>query len=193
MAGGIYVVLALLIKLFGSRFMDMLFPPVVRGVGIAIIGLNLASAAINNIQGNGVELFSAQYYWSWGIAIFVCLLAIILSSYGKGMVKMSSIVIALASGYILTLILTKTGLAPAAMMDFSGMAEAKWLDLPGFVLPKFDLRAIGMIAPIAIVTCVEHVGDVYANGSVVGRTSRKIPGSTARCWEMVSPPSRPAA
>ena len=101
-AGGIYVVLALLIKLFGSRFMDKLFPPVVRGVGIAIIGLNLASAAINNIQGNGVELFSAQYYWSWGIAIFVCLLAIILSSYGKGMVKMSSIVIALASGYILT-------------------------------------------------------------------------------------------
>ena len=175
-AGGIYVVLALLIKLFGSRFMDKLFPPVVRGVGIAIIGLNLASAAINNIQGNGVELFSAQYYWSWGIAIFVCLLAVVLSSYGKGMVKMSSIVIALASGYILTLILTKTGLAPAAMMDFSGMAEAKWLDLPGFVLPKFDLRAIGMIAPIAIVTCVEHVGDVYANGSVVGKDFTKNPG-----------------
>lgn len=110
-AGLFYVILALLIRLFGSRFMDRLFPPVVRGVGIAIIGLNLASAAINNIQGNGVELFSAQYYWSWGIAIFVCLLAIVLSSYGKGMIKMSSIVIALASGYVLTLILTKTGLA----------------------------------------------------------------------------------
>lgn len=175
-AGLFYVILALLIRLFGSRFMDRLFPPVVRGVGIAIIGLNLASAAINNIQGNGVELFSAQYYWSWGIAIFVCLLAIVLSSYGKGMVKMSSIVIALASGYVLTLILTKTGLAPAAMMNFSGMAEAKWFDVPHFVLPVFDLKAIGMIAPIAIVTCVEHVGDVYANGSVVGKDFTKNPG-----------------
>ena len=175
-AGLFYVILALLIRLFGSRFMDKLFPPVVRGVGIAIIGLNLASAAINNIQGNGVELFSAQYYWSWGIAIFVCLLAIVLSSYGKGMVKMSSIVIALASGYVLTLILTKTGLAPAAMMNFSGMTEAKWFDVPHFVLPVFDLKAIGMIAPIAIVTCVEHVGDVYANGSVVGKDFTKNPG-----------------
>ncbi len=181
-AGLIYVVLAFLIKLFGNKFMDKLFPPVVRGVGIAIIGLNLASAAIDNIQGNGVELFSAQYYWSWGIAIFVCLLAIILSSYGKGMVKMSSIVIALAAGYVLTLILTKTGLAPTSLMDFAGLeAQGKglarpWFDLPNFVLPVFDLKAIGMIAPIAIVTCVEHVGDIYANGSVVGKDFTKNPG-----------------
>lgn len=175
-AGGFYVLLALLIKLFGSRFMDKLFPPVVRGVGIAIIGLNLASAAVNNIQSNGVEMFSSSYYWSWGIALFVCLLAIILSSYGKGMVKMSSIVIALAGGYILTLILTKTGIAPASLMNFSGLAEHAWFEVPNFVLPEFDLQAIGIIAPIAIVTCVEHVGDVYANGSVVGRNFVKDPG-----------------
>lgn len=175
-AGGFYVLLALLIKLFGSRFMDKLFPPVVRGVGIAIIGLNLASAAVNNIQSNGVEMFSSAYYWSWGIALFVCLIAIILSSYGKGMVKMSSIVIALAGGYILTLILTKTGIAPTSLMNFSGLAEHAWFEVPNFVLPEFDLQAIGIIAPIAIVTCVEHVGDVYANGSVVGRNFVKDPG-----------------
>ena len=115
-AGAFYVVLALLIKLFGNRFMDKLFPPVVRGVGIAIIGLNLASAAINSIQANGVTTFTPAYYWSWGIALFVCLTAIILSSYGKGMVKMSSIVIALAAGYVVTLILVKTGLAPDSLM-----------------------------------------------------------------------------
>ena len=175
-AGLFYVLLALLIKLFGSRFMDRLFPPVVRGVGIAIIGLNLASAAINNIQGNGVEMFTPAYYWSWGIALFVCLLAVVLSSYGKGMVKMSSIVIALAGGYILTLILTKTGLAPDSLMNFSGLADHAWFEVPNFVLPEFDLQAIGIIAPIAIVTCVEHVGDVYANGSVVGRNFVKDPG-----------------
>ena len=180
-AGCIYVVLALLIRLFGSRFMDKLFPPVVRGVGIAIIGLTLASAAINNIQtttvnGVTVTLTGAHYWWSWGIGLFVCLLAVVLSSYGRGMVKMSSIVIALAGGYILTLIVTKAGLAPAELMHIGKVAEHGWLEVPKFVLPEFDLKAIGMIAPIAIVTCVEHVGDVYANGSVVGKDFTKNPG-----------------
>ncbi len=181
-AGLFYVVLALLIRLFGSRFIDRLFPPVVRGVGIAIIGLNLAGSAINNIQGNGIELYSPAYYWSWGIALLVCLLAIILSSYGKGMVKMSSIVIALATGYIVTLVLTKTGIAPVELMNFEGLAEQGkglargWFAIPNFVFPEFDLGAIALIAPIAIVTCVEHVGDVYASGSVVGRNFTKNPG-----------------
>lgn len=175
-AGLFYVLLSLLIRLFGSRFMDRLFPPVVRGVGIAIIGLNLASSAVNNIQGNGIELYSPAYYWSWGIAIVVCVTAIVLSSYGKGMIKMSSIVISLGVGYLLTLVLVKTGAAPAELMNLSAMAQHEWFELPGFVLPKFDWKAIGMIAPIAIVTCVEHVGDVYANGSVVGRDFTKNPG-----------------
>lgn len=180
-AGLFYVLLSLLIRLFGNKFMDRLFPPVVRGVGVAIIGLTLASAAINNIQtttvnGATVTLSGAPYWWSWGIALFVCLLAIILSSYGKGMVKMSSIVIALAAGYLVTLLVTKTGLAPAAMMDMGKVAERGWVELPRFVLPQFDLKAISLIAPIAIVTCVEHVGDVYANGSVVGRDFTKNPG-----------------
>ena len=196
-AGAIYLVLSLLIKLFGSRFMDRLFPPVVRGVGIAIIGLNLASAAINNIQvqyaadGTTIPMFGeltdatgkviasysmSAYIWSWIIAAVVLLTAIILSSYGKGMVKMSSIVIALAAGYVLTLVLAKTGLVPDTLMNLGAVAERGWFELPNFVLPKFDLKAIGMIAPIAIVTCVEHVGDVYANGSVVGRDFTKDPG-----------------
>ena len=175
-AGAFYVLLALLIRLFGNRFMDKLFPPVVRGVGIAIIGLNLASAAINNIQANGITHFTPAYYWSWGIALFVCLTAIILSSYGKGMVKMSSIVIALAAGYLLTLVLVKTGAAPETLMNLQAVSSHNWLEVPKFVLPEFDLKAIGMIAPIAIVTCVEHVGDVYANGSVVGKDFTKNPG-----------------
>ena len=180
-AGLIYVIISLIIRLFGNKFMDKVFPPVVRGVGIAIIGLNLAGSAINNIQGQGFNSavegsFNPAYYWSWGIALFVCLLAIILSSYGKGMVKMSSIVIALASGYLLTILVTKTGLAPAALMDLDKIGQHQWFELPNIILPRFDWKAIIMIAPIAIVTCVEHVGDVYANGAVVGRDFAKDPG-----------------
>lgn len=173
-AGLIYVVLALIIKAFGRKFIDKLFPPLVRGVGIAIIGLNLAGAAINNIQTFG--LFTGGYYWNWCIALVVCLLAVILSSYGKGMVKMSSIVIALAVGYVLTFLVVKIGVAPTEIMNTSAIANRNWLEMPKFVLPRFDWTAIMMVAPIAIVTCVEHVGDVYANGAVVGKDFIEKPG-----------------
>lgn len=184
-AGAIYLVFALLVKVAGIKIIDKLFPPVVRGVGIAIIGLNLASSAINNIQSNnGFEMFSAGYYWSWALALITCLLAIFLSSYGKGMLKQSSIVIALAGGYILTLIVTATGIAPAGLMNFAAVSQHSWIELPNITLPTFDfanrgsqiLHAIAVIAPISIVTIVEHVGDVYANGAVVGRDFTKDPG-----------------
>lgn len=181
-AGAVYLVIALLVRLFGKRFIDRLFPPVVRGVGIVLIGLNLAGSAINNIQ--TFENFTPGYYWSWGIALFVCLLAIILSSYGKGMLKMSSIVISLVSGYLVTLIAVETGLAPEGLTDFTKVSAHSWLELPDVTLPTFDfagrgdqiLRAVASVAPIAIVTVVEHVGDVYANGAVVGRDFTKDPG-----------------
>ncbi len=186
-AGLFYVLLSLLIKLFGSKFMDKLFPPVVRGVGIAIIGLNLSGAAINNIQqqrdasGQIIDMFSAGYnmplyIWSWVIAGLVCLLAVILSSYGKGMLKMASVVISLVFGYIFTLVVVKAGWAPEALMNLGAIANHNWVEVPNFVLPVFDLKSIIMIAPIAIVTCVEHVGDVYANGAVVGKDFTKNPG-----------------
>ena len=98
-----------------------------RGVGIVLIGLNLAGSAINNIQ--TFENLTPGYYWSWGIALFVCLLAIILSSYGKGMLKMSSIVISLVSGYLVTLIAVETGLAPEGLTDFAKVSAHSWLEL----------------------------------------------------------------
>ena len=121
-------------------------------------------------------MFSAGYFWSWGIALFVCILAVVLSSYGKGIVKMSSIVIALAGGYLLSLVVTLTGLAPAGLMNIAAIGNHGWFEIPNFVLPSFNIKAIGIIAPIAIVTMVEHVGDVYANGAVVGRDFIKDPG-----------------
>lgn len=186
-AGAIYLILALIVKLIGPGFIEKLIPPVVRGVGIAIIGLSLSGTAINNIQATnpetGTPFFDAAYYWNWGIAAFVLIIAIVFSCYGKGMAKQSSIVIALASGYILTLIVTQIGIAPASLMSFGGVTEEGatglargWFEVPNIQLPVFNLKAIAMIAPISIVTCVEHLGDVYANGAVVGRNFVKDPG-----------------
>ncbi|MFR5864786.1 MAG: uracil-xanthine permease family protein [Acutalibacteraceae bacterium] len=105
-------------------------------------------------------------------------------SYGKGMLKMSSIVISLVSGYLVTLIAVETGLAPEGLTDFAKVSARSWLEVPDVTLPTFDfagrgdqiLRAVASVAPIAIVTVVEHVGDVYANGAVVGRDFTKDPG-----------------
>lgn len=173
-AGLIYVIISVVIRFCGKKFIDKLFPPVVRGVGVTLIGLNLASSAINNIQGS-VD-FEPAYYWSWLIGGAVCVLTVILSSYGKGAVKMASIVICLVAGYVVTLILVSTGLAPAELLDMSKVAAHDWIELPHFVFPTFNLKAIGVIAPIAIVTCVEHVGDIYANGAVVGKDFTADPG-----------------
>lgn len=97
------------------------------------------------------------------------------------MFKLSSIVIALAAGYLITLLVSSTGLAPEGLMNLQSISTRAWVEIPNFSLPKFDLSSIIMIAPIAIVTCVEHVGDVYANGAVVGKDFTKSPACTARC------------
>lgn len=181
-SGLIYLLVALVIKLFGSKIIDKLFPPVVRGVGITIIGLSLVGSAINNIQNQGnISVFGEgydmkTYIWSWVFAGITCLLAIVLSSYGKGIFKLSSIFIALVTGYVLTFIGVQTGLVPASLMNTGAIASHGWVEIPNFVLPTFNWTAISMIAPIAIVTCVEHVGDVYANGAVVGKDFAKNPG-----------------
>lgn len=178
-AGALYLIFALLVRILGKGFIDKLFPPLIRGVGIILIGLSLAGAAINNIQDasiTGFENFTAGYYWNWGIALVVCILAVVLSSYGKGMVKMSSIFIALVAGYLGVLLLTKTGLAPEGIMNTASIADYKWFQVPNFTLPKFSLPAIAAIAPIAIISMVEHVGDVYANGEVVGKNFTDKPG-----------------
>lgn len=186
-SGLVYLLFALVIKFVGKSLMDKLFPPVVRGVGVTLIGLNLSVSAINNIQtqydetGNALPLFGEGYdmnlyIWSWVIAALVCLTAILLSSYGKGVAKMSSIFFALVGGYLLTFVLVKAGIANPGLINTALIAEYNWLEAPKFILPTFNISAIGMIAPIAIVTCVEHVGDVYANGEVVGKDFTKTPG-----------------
>ena len=182
-AGVIYVIIAIVIRIFGRKFIDKILPPVVRGVGIAIIGLTLSVVAVNNIQSNnGFELFSSGYTWSWCIALFVCILAVCLSTYGKGMAKMISIFISLAVGYIITLILVKTGAAPESLMDFAGLAEQgrglarAVIEVPKFTLPSFNLKAIAIMLPISIVCSVEHIGDIYAISAVTGKDFAKDPG-----------------
>lgn len=154
--GLIYVAAAVLVYFLGPGFIEKLLPPVVTGPMIMVIGLNLASTAVNSASKN------------WIIAFIVLIVAIIINIYAKGFIKLVPVIISLIVGYIIS--------AFAGLVDFSLIAEAPWIALPNFTWPEFNAAAIGLIAPVAVATLVEHVGDVIAVGATVGEDYIKDPG-----------------
>ena len=113
-----------------------------------------------------------------GIGIFTLAVVIICTIFAKGFFKLVPILIGLAAGYLLCVILSFCGVVA---MDYTAIVNAQWINIPYytegfFTLPKFSLTAIIAIAPIAIVTCMEHLGDITTNGAVVGKDFFKEPG-----------------
>ena len=155
-AGLVYLILALLIYLFGVEKVIRFFPPVVTGPIILVIGLKLAPTAIDMASGN------------WGLAIVSFLIVTAVSVYTRGFLKVIPVIIGLIGGYIVAVI---TG-----NVDFSAIGNASWVGIPNFALPKFDFSSVMMVAPIALATMVEHVGDVLAIGSTVEKDFMKSPG-----------------
>ncbi len=154
--GVMYFLFGLLVKYFGTGFIDKLFPPVVIGPVIMVIGLSLAPIAVSNAGEN------------WGIALITLLTAVATVMYGKGMLKLIPIFTALVAGYLAAYF---TG-----HVDTSGIHNAGWLSVPPVILPAFDWQAILYIAPVAIAPIVEHVGNIYAIGNVAGKNFIKEPG-----------------
>lgn len=157
-AGALYLVLALLVKIFGAEKIKSFFPPIVTGPVIICIGLGLAPVAISNMSD----------WQSWLVAGIVVITVIAISLFTKGFFKMVPLLFGLAAGYAASVLF--------GQVDFSKIANADIIAVPDFMLPKFDLRAILIVAPIAIVTFVEHIGDITANGAVVGKDFVKDPG-----------------
>ncbi len=164
-AGALYLVLALLVRLVGAERVRSFFPPIVTGPVVTIIGLMLAPSAINNIT---TQIGTVNVGLNWLVAAVAIAAIFVTSLFAKGLFKLVPILIGIIAGYVAAIC--------CGMVDFTTIARAPWLDLPPFFLPKFDMRAIGLIAPIAIVTFVEHIGDVTASSAVVGKDFIKDPG-----------------
>lgn len=174
-AGALYLVLALLVRLLGPEKIMAVFPPVVTGPMIVVIGLTLAPTAFDNIVGAPAGV--PDVLWMrWTIAIAVAATMISVSSFAKGFLRLIPIILAIAVGY---------GLAAAlGQVDFSGFSEGNL----GFQVPPFDvlfsspldmskaLTAASIIAPTALVTFMEHIGDITTNGAVVGKDFLRDPG-----------------
>ena len=182
-AGAVYLVFALIVKFIGPDIIRRIFPPVVTGPVIMIIGLSPTGAGVADSLGFVIGqpqtyIFDLTALKNILIAIFT--FAIVLGGlnfHGKGFYKLIPILCGIVAGYALCVILHFCGVFT---MDFSKIVEAPWLNIPysgGFLsLPKFDMTAMMIIAPIAIVTFMEHIGDITTNGAVVGKDFFKDPG-----------------
>jgi uracil permease len=155
-AGLLYILFAAIVKLVGPEIIDRLFPPIVTGPIIMVIGLNLAPTAISMASQN------------WTIAL-ICLLAVtIVNVYGRGFIQLIPVLLGLSVGYIAALIFN--------IVDFAPIADARWFSMPEFIVAKFDIGVISMVAPLALVTIIEHIGDVLAIGATVEDEYLEDPG-----------------
>ena len=166
-AGALYLVLALLIKLIGVKKVMRFLPPVVTGPIIICIGLSLAPSAVSNASSN------------WLLAFIALGTIIIFNIWGKGMFKIIPILMGVVISYVAAIILNACGVTNAdgsAILNFGGVAAADWVGLPPFILCKFDITAILVMAPIALATMMEHIGDISAISATVGENYIEDPG-----------------
>ena len=166
-AGIIYFILAGLIAAFGARKVMRFFPPIVTGPIIIAIGLTLSGSAIQNCNSN------------WWIALLAIAIIIVVNIWGKGMIRIIPILLGVLGSYIVA--------AAFGLCDFSPVKEASWLGLPFqwkntalsvFSNPNWGLilSAIFAIVPISLATMMEHIGDMCAISSTVGKNFLENPG-----------------
>ena len=164
-AGLVYLALSMLVKLRGTEALQRIFPPIVVGPVIIIIGMGLAPVAVDMSLGKN----SAYAYNDAVLVSMVTLLTTLsVAVFAKGLMKLIPIMFGITAGYILCLFL--------GLINFQPVIDAPWFSLPKLTAPKFNLEAILYMLPIAIAPAVEHVGGVMAISSVTGKDFLKKPG-----------------
>ncbi|WP_430815739.1 uracil-xanthine permease family protein [Carboxylicivirga sp. RSCT41] len=154
--GIVYATMSFLIKWRGVGFIKQIFPSVVVGPVIMVIGLSLASVGVDMAKGN------------WIISGVSLLSAIIAVVYFKGLLRLIPVFVGIITGYVLSLVM--------GVVDFTPIKEAAWFALPEFTMPEFNWQAILFMIPVAIAPLIEHVGDIYAVGAVAEKDFIKDPG-----------------
>lgn len=154
--GVVYGIMSLLVRLRGVGFIARLFPPIVVGPVIMLIGLSLAGTGVNMAKSN------------WSLAIIALLTTVIVSLFGKGLLRLIPIFAGIVVGYIAA--------ALYGIIDFQPIVEASWFALPAFVRPELCWEAVIFMVPVAIAPVIEHIGDMYAINEVTGKDFVKDPG-----------------
>jgi len=154
--GLVYGIMSALIAWRGTSFIRTLFPPVVIGPVIILIGISLCSAGVNMAKEN------------WILALCSLSTAIIVTLLGKGLLKLIPIFCGIIVGFVIALTFFS--------IDFTPVINAPWFALPKFVTPVFSWEAVLFMTPVAIAPVIEHIGNIYAVNDVTGKDFVKDPG-----------------
>ena len=164
-AGLVYLALSILVKLRGTEALQRIFPPIVVGPVIIIIGMGLAPVAVDMSLGkNSVYAYNDAIL----VSMVTLLTTLSVAVFAKGLMKLIPIMFGITTGYILCLFL--------GLINFQPVIDAPWFSLPKLTAPEFNLEAILYMLPIAIAPAVEHVGGIMAISSVTGKDFLKKPG-----------------
>lgn len=162
--GLLFMLFSVIIHFVGTSWIDVIFPPAAMGAIVAVIGLELAPVAANmagltgdNIQTNNII-----------VSMFTLAVGIVGSVAFRGFMGIIPILFGVICGYILA--------AFMGMVNFQPIIDAPWLQLPHFYAPTFNISAIMVIAPAALVVLAEHIGHLVVTGNIVNRDLIKDPG-----------------
>lgn len=170
-AGLVYVVFALIIKLVGYEKVNKVLPPIVTGPVIIVIGLRLSGSAISNaFYVDGAFSMKAVL-----VTVFVLATVVLVSIFAKGIFNLMPILFAIIVGYLVSYIMGLCGFEAVRSASFFSFMDSSIMDQV-LCVPTFKAHAILSIAPIALVTMVEHVGDITTNSAVTGQNFMVDPG-----------------
>lgn len=174
--GLVYVIVSFIVRFAGKKWIDKLLPPVVIGPMIMIIGLGLATSAVGNIFDStvsvGGEIVSGIEWKGPIVALITFLVTSLIMTRAKGFIKIIPFLIGIIAGYISACVL--------GLVDFTAIADAAWVQLPNFYVPFVNytpnLQIALTMAPIALVTMAEHIGDHKALSTIIGKDLLQNPG-----------------
>jgi uracil permease len=167
--GCVFLAVAGIIKLAGTRWIDFILPPVLVGAVIMVIGIGLSAVAVDMAFNNGGAAFDPL---GLSVAAITLLTAVAFSSYFKGFISTIPVLLGVIVGYVAAVFM--------GLVNFQPVLDAAWIGLPELRMAKFDLSAILLVAPVALVVVIEHIGHLLVVGEIVGKDySKMMPQSLA--------------
>jgi uracil permease len=168
--GIFFVVVSFIVRVAGVRWIDVIFPPAAMGAIVAIIGLELAPVATDmaGLTGKLIEQLKIPYGTAVTVSMFTLGVTILGSVLFRGFFAVIPVLIGVIAGYALSLFM--------GIVDLNSVATAPWFEIPTIYTPVFNMSAILMIMPAALVVLAEHIGHLVVTGNIVEKDLVKDPG-----------------
>ncbi|ELV3458829.1 pyrimidine utilization transport protein G, partial [Enterobacter hormaechei] len=157
--GLVYTLTGLVVMKVGTRWIELMMPPVVTGAVVMAIGLNLAPIAVKSVSGSPFE--------SWMAVITVLCIGVV-AVFTRGMIQRLLILVGLIAACLVYALLANVfGLGKP--VDFTLIHQAAWFGLPQITSPTFNAQAMMLIAPVAVILVAENLGHLKAVAGMTGR------------------------